>query len=235
MNNIKDIAILLPVLNEEENLNNFEKMFLKNDYYSKFEYLFVDDGSNDGSKNIILDLSKRYKNVNYLFRENDKDISRSIIEGSKLIRSNNILLMDADFQHDLSNINKIVSEFYKKEFDVIIGSRFMENADNYRNFYNFSRLCLSKIFIFLSKIAINHNLTDPLSGFGILKKSVINYDGLYANGWKILFDIILTNKNIKYKEIGIIINPRKSGKSKIRFKVVKNFISLIFFHRKNAK
>ena len=56
-------TIILPTLNEEKNINILIKKIRQILYYTKYEVIFVDDGSIDNTQKIIIKLSKKYKNV----------------------------------------------------------------------------------------------------------------------------------------------------------------------------
>ena len=144
--------------------------------------------------------------------------------------------MDSDLQHDISNLNEII-KYLNTEIDFVNGSRFLNNSFIFHNYlYNLFRINLSKAFIYLIKKILKVNLTDPLSGFFMVKRNiVIEYENkIYKNGWKIMLDIHLGTKNhIKFQEIPIKINKRLEGRSKINLKVVLNVIKLIKFHLKN--
>ena len=67
------ICVIIPTLNEEKNI---EKIFIKiKKTKIKLDILFIDDNSDDGSKKEILDLRKKDKKVNYIFRKNKIGIS----------------------------------------------------------------------------------------------------------------------------------------------------------------
>lgn len=230
------ITIILPTLNEEDNVNKIVFEIQDKFKFNDYSILFIDDGSTDNTRKKIIDLKKKYKNVDFIFRENDKDISRAYIEGLKKSESEYIILMDSDLQHDVSNLNEII-KYCDTDYDFVNGSRFLDKSLIFENyFYNFFRINLSKAFIYAIRRLLRVSLTDPLSGFFLVKRNVVmEYDKkLYKNGWKIMLDIHLaTKKYINFREIPIKINKRLEGKSKINLKVVFNVIKLVSFHFKN--
>lgn len=231
------ITIILPTLNEEKNVkkivSEIQDKFIFNDY----RILFVDDGSTDNTRNEIIILKEKFTYIDFLFRDNDKDISRAYIDGLKKAKSEYIILMDSDLQHDASNLNLII-KYLDTDIDFINGSRFLDKSQiSGSPLYNLGRINLSKIFIYLIRKVLKINLTDPLSGFFMVKKNLVifNEKRIYKNGWKIMLDIFLATKSsLNYKEIPIKINKRKSGQSKINIKVVINLIKLVKFHHKHV-
>ena len=230
------ITIILPTLNEEKNVEKIVTEINDKFLFNNYSILFVDDGSKDNTRNQIIRLKKKNNNVDYLFRDDDKDISRAYMAGLKKAQSEYIILMDSDLQHDASNLNKLV-KYLDTDLNFINGSRFLEESFIFNNrIYNLIRINMSRIFIYVIKKLFEINLSDPLSGFFMVKKRLVisNEKKIYQNGWKIMLDIYLGTKNfIKYEEIPIKINKRKEGKSKINLNVVINLIKLIMFHLKN--
>lgn len=230
------ITIILPTLNEEKNVEKIVTEINDKFLFNNYSILFVDDGSKDNTRNQIIKLKKKNNNVDYLFRDDDKDISRAYMAGLKKAQSEYIILMDSDLQHDASNLNKLV-KYLDTDLNFINGSRFLEESFIFNNrIYNLIRINMSRIFIYVIKKLFEINLSDPLSGFFMVKKRLVisNEKKIYQNGWKIMLDIYLGTKNfIKYEEIPIKINKRKEGKSKINLNVVINLIKLIMFHLKN--
>ena len=67
------ISIVIPILNEK-NLENLCNLIIKNLKFTKFEIIFIDDNSNDGSDEILKRLSKKNKKIKYIIRKSDKEI-----------------------------------------------------------------------------------------------------------------------------------------------------------------
>jgi len=231
-------SIILPTLNEEKNIIILLKKIRLILYYTKYEVIFVDDGSIDNTRKIIIKLSKKYKNVKYIFR-NIKNLSTAFLAGLKISKGKYIILMDSDLQHNPSNLKKILTEIIKSKQDIIIGSRFLKNSKNYeKEFKSKFRLILSKCFIIIFKLITKSRLTDPLSGFFAAKKSIlINKEKfLFKKGFKIVLDYyLLLRKSAKIKEIPISLNKRFKGKSKINIKILLLIILQILFHIKKIR
>ena len=66
------ISIVIPILNEKKNLDKLCSLIVKNLKFTKFEIIFIDDNSNDGSDKILKRLSKRNKKIKYIIRKSDK-------------------------------------------------------------------------------------------------------------------------------------------------------------------
>lgn len=226
------ISIIIPTLNEEKNILKLYEIIKKKFKCSSYEIIYVDDNSSDQTQSKILYLKNKRKNINYIFRK-EKNFFTAFLDGVKISKGKYIVLMDADLQHSPNNINKLFLEIKKDNLDFVIGSRFLKKSKNYsKSSKSIIRLMLSKFFIFFINKLFGLNVTDPLAGFFICKKkSLRNNKLLYKNGFKVLLDYLIVNKNkLKIKEIPIKFNKRLYGKSKLNIKVFLLFLKQCYFH-----
>jgi len=230
----KSVSIILPCLNEEKNIPIIYKNICNNLKQINYEIIFVDDNSVDQSRKEILKIHKKDKKVKYIFRNKKRDLSSSFIDGAKVSTLNYLILMDSDLQHDAVDLKRFYKEVQKLKLDMIIGSRFLKKStNNTSSYYYLIRLFMSKTLIKFINLVTNTKLSDPLSGFFLIKRSlVIKWNNkLFSSGFKIMLDLYLTLKDrIKVKEIAITLNERKNGNSKISLTILIKIIKLIFFH-----
>ena len=125
-------SVILPTLNEkghilkliEEISNIFE--INKIDY----EIIIVDDNSDDGTYEIVENFKKNNAYVKTILRKNKKkSLPSSLNEGISLSKYENLIWMDADFQHPPKYIKDFIEK--SKNFDAIIFSRFLKESDRY--------------------------------------------------------------------------------------------------------
>ena len=220
------ISIVIPSLNEEKNIEPLTKKIIKNLKNIKFEIIFVDDNSIDRSRSILLALSKKYKFFNPILRKKDRDLTQSCFDGIERSKYSNILIMDADLQHDPKYIPKMLKVFNNK--DVVIGARKLTSGRN-KGLTEFRRFA-SVILIFLFKI-FNIKTSDPMSGFFMFKKKLFrkNKKFYFGKGFKILADILINSREkLKTKDIYIDFNRRYESESKMSFKILLILIQFYF-------
>ena len=234
------ISIVIPILNEKKNLENLCSLIIKNLKFNKFEIIFVDDNSNDGSDEILKRLSKRNKKIKYIIRKSEKrDLSKSCIEGFKKSSYQNILVMDGDLQHDPKDIKKIAKTFFKKKADIAVGSRDLFNKKN--EGLDFLRLTTSKFLIIIVSLFLGKKTNDPMSGFFLFKKKIFtkSIKKMSKIGYKILLDLIYSvNYKIKVVDVVIDFKTRQLGKSKMNLKILIFLIYVItvkFFRKRVIK
>ena len=230
------LTILVPVFEEKNNITNFVNKIFNTLKDIKFYILFVDDNSQDGSVKELEDICSKYSNIDFISRKDKfRDLTESIKLGVLNVKSDLICVTDCDLQHDINKIPQMLDKILNEEFDLVIGSRFLNNNNNIG--LSFRRKISSKLGILLSKIVGINYLSDPLSGFFIIKtklikKAVKNID---SKGFKILLSILFLLKNkIKIFEIETDFFFREKGKSKLNIKIKILFIKQliqIFFKR----
>ena len=111
----RKLSIVIPILNEEKNISNLIKKIKKYLKLYDFEIIFVDDNSNDKSKEILKKLKKKYLFFNPILRSNEPDLSKSCFDGIKKSKFENILIMDGDLQHD----PKYIPNMYNKYINIV--------------------------------------------------------------------------------------------------------------------
>ena len=213
------ISIVIPALNEEKNIKPLTKRIIKNLRNIKFEIIFVDDNSIDQSKTVLLALSKKYKFFNPLLRKKDRDLTQSCFDGIEKSKYPNILIMDADLQHNPKYI-PLMLKVFNNDNDVVVGARKLTSGKN-KGLSEFRRFA-SVILIFFFKI-FNIKTTDPMSGFFIFKKQLYKKNKKYyfGRGFKILADILINSKDkLKTKDVYIDFNRRYENESKMSFKIL---------------
>ena len=135
--------------------------------------------------------------------------------------------MDADLSYDFNALPKMI-ELIKKGNDIVLGSRYLEGTNT--SGFSLHRKIISKGAAFLASINLEKNLTDPTTGFAMLKREVYfnNKHNMKLIGFKFIYEILVLSKNSKIKEVGTYFNDRVFGKSKFNCGEIVNYLRLIF-------
>ena len=207
------LSIISPTYNEAKNIKPFIlalKTSLKD--FKDYEIIFVDDNSSDKTYKIVKDFSKIYRNVRCIRRIGRRGLSSAVIEGALSSSADLLLIMDADLQHDEKKIPIMLRLLKAQDLDMVIGSRFLDN--DYSIGLSRKRNFISKLANFLATKISGVELTDPMSGFFLVKRKILDEQAskLTGLGFKILLDILSSKKyQIKYKEVGFNFRRRKFG------------------------
>ena len=227
------ITIIVPTLNEVDNIEKFINRIQEILKGINFQILFVDDNSTDGTINIINEFKKRYDNIDIIVRVGRRGLSGACIEGIQNTKSTYFALIDCDLQHDERLLLKMLKVFNENDsLDLVIGSRHVDNGDADKGL-SFVRNLGSRYAIKLTQRLLKIEINDPMSGFFMAKKSSILslLDKLQPNGFKILADILATSKgSLLVRELGYEFKKRNAGHSKMNFSVMLELLGLILSH-----
>ena len=137
-------------------------------------------------------------------------------------------MIDGDGQHDPKNLELFVEAFENNEVDIVIGSRFLNKSETHG--LSTARNTLSNIGIKITNFFLSKKVTDPLSGFFMITNQKFGdlQEKLYKDGFKILFDLLMLNKQLRVKEVGIDFRSRIAGQSKLNISTVFNLVGQIF-------
>ena len=214
-----DSLVIIPTYNEKENIERIiRKVF---SFEKAFDILIVDDGSPDGTAQIVKSLQNEFKGLHIEERTGKLGLGTAYIHGFKWALKKNfdfIFEMDADFSHDPNDLLRLYDACKEKNNDLAIGSRYT-NGVNIVN-WPMSRLLMSFFASKYVKFVTGLPVNDSTAGFICYKRSVletINLDKIQFVGyafqiemkfktWKSGFDII---------EVPVVFTDRKEGYSKM--------------------
>ena len=227
---MESLSIVIPTYNEKKNLIKLSQSIKKYLKLKKYEVIFVDDNSNDGSLEILKEIKKNNKKFKYILRKQPiKDLSKSCFMGFKKSSYKNILVMDGDLQHDPKDINKLIKAYQRNKADIVVGSRNLFNNKN--KGLGFVRLNTSKLLILVVSLMLGKKTNDPMSGFFLFNRNLIKKtkNNLSKIGYKILLDLIYSsNKDIRIVDVDINFKTRNRGYSKMNLKILFILLYVIF-------
>jgi glycosyltransferase involved in cell wall biosynthesis len=206
-----EVAVLLPVHNE---VNTIEKVILEfhNIVGSEIplEIVLSEDGSTDGTKEVIKRISKQVP-LKALLSPMRKGYARGIIDGLKYVTSNYVLITDSDGQHDPKDFWKLWE--LRREYDIVSGWR-VKRADSLQ------RKIMSKTFQFMAKKLFGlPNFKDITAPFKLMrteiaKKIAKEYKYMKESFWT-EFTIRAYKKGFKIGEVPVVHRPRLDGSTRV--------------------
>ena len=223
-------SIIIPTFNEKNNISLLVSKIRSSLKKYKYEIIIVDDSSTDGSENILLKLNKKNKNVKIIFRKNKtRDLSKSCRDGFEISRFVNLIVMDGDLQHNPKYIPKMIKAYEKYNCDFVVGAR--DLIKNRVKSLSIFRQSASFIIIKFFELFFGKKTIDPMSGFFLFKKKIYkkNKRKLFLKGFKILADLIYSEKNLFIKDVIIKFDYRKKGKSKLNLNILLILLQFILF------
>jgi dolichol-phosphate mannosyltransferase len=223
-----DLCIVIPTLNERENIGLLLEKLRTTLHDIRYEVIVVDDDSPDGTAALVKGLSRTLDNVHVLHRIGRRGLSSACIEGMLATSAPYIAVMDADLQHDETVLPEMVRKISSEDLDLVVGSRNI-GGGSMGDFSNW-RIKLSRLGRRLSGVERHAHLTDPMSGYFIVRRSFFERVAhrLTAIGFKILLDIVLsTDGQVRVGEVPYHFRLRQHGQSKLDLIVGLEYLELI--------
>ena len=223
----KDLSIIVPVYNEQDSLNQLYAEIKDNvqDKYS-WELIFINDGSSDKSKEIILDLVNSDSNVKLIDFLINKGKSEALNTGFKKCTGNIVLTLDADLQDDPNEIGAFVSKV--KETNGLVSGWKKNRLDS------LSKRIQSKIFNFVLRFLTKIKLHDFNCGFKAYPLDAVKMINIYG-GLHRFIPVLVKNNGFAISELVVNHRKRKHGYSKYtKSRIFHGFfdlITLMFFKR----
>jgi len=202
--------IIIPAYNEAENIERVIYNIKEN--FSQYDYVIINDCSKDNTENIC-----KKNNFNFISLPVNLGIGGAVQCGYQyaLEKGYDIAVqIDGDGQHDPAFIEKIIQPIERKEADMVIGSRFIENKGFQSSLLRRFGIWIIKIFI---KICCGAKVTDTTSGFRAANKDLIKLFAIeYAHDYPEPEAIVCAVLNgYIVKEAPVIMNERAGGISSI--------------------
>ena len=125
----KQVSIVIPCFNEEENVINLVQEIDKYINSYEFEIIVINDASNDNTKKKINILMKKYSNLRLLSNSHNMGQSFSIIRGIKNSKYMNIITLDGDGQNHPKDIPMMINNYFTGNYDLVSGIRKKEKIN----------------------------------------------------------------------------------------------------------
>lgn len=213
--------VIIPTYNEKENiLEMVEAVFA---LPTAFDLLVVDDGSPDGTANIVKELQKTWnERLHLMEREGKQGLGTAYIEGFKygIEKGYEFMFeMDCDFSHNPKDLEKLLKACEKDGIDVAIGSRYVGGLVNVVN-WPIGRVAMSILASLYVRFITGIPVSDTTAGFKCYRRHVLEtipFDKIKFVGYAFQIEMKFTawKYGFKIKEIPIIFTDRSRGESKM--------------------
>ena len=213
-----DLSVVIPTFNESYGISKILRSLHSSltELQIKFEIILVDDDSPDNTWEIAAELLEEIPELTVIRRVGAKGLATAVICGWQHSNGRLLGVMDGDGQHPVGVVKDLFTVFSDKNNEVAIASRYLPHGGIKK--WSLSRRLLSRGAQTLGQLLLPGaigTINDPMSGFFIVKRSIIAKTELDPVGYKILLEILARSQANKIQEVPYVFLERSSGKSKV--------------------
>ena len=211
-----ELTVVIPTLNEAGNVQPLLEKLGVALAGIEWEAIFVDDGSTDGTPDLLTSIAQNDRRVRMVRRIGRRGLSSAVVEGALASTTPIIAVIDADLQHDERILPDLYKAIAKDGNELAIGTRYAGNGSTGE--WDDKRLKISRFATALASPIMKTRLSDPMSGFFAVRRDVLleAAPGLSNVGYKILLDLVASSpRTLKLAEVGYTFGTRQSGESKL--------------------
>jgi len=204
------LSVIIPVYNEVNNINEIIKRVQATKLAT--EIIVVDDGSKDGTQEILEKLDGK-KKVRVILHEKNQGKGAAVVTGIKAAKGEILLIQDADLEYDPRDYPELLKPIQEGLADVVYGSRFLGGTHRVTMFWH---QVANKLLTFMTNILYDSILTDMETGYKVFRQEVVQ--GMTIKAKRFNFEPEFTAKILKRKyrifEVSITFNPRDYSEGK---------------------
>jgi len=222
----KTISLIIPTYNERDNIVPLTQRLGQALSRHSYEIVFIDDNSTDGTAELAASLKDKYP-IKVIVRKNKRGLASAVVDGISHTSGQIIAVMDADLQHPPELVPDLLKEI-EAGADVAVASRYIKGGGCQG--WSLTRRLISKGAIFIAHLLLpaTRKVSDPMSGFFMLKRGVVNDARLNPSGFKILLEILMVGKHRSVTEVPFIFTTRERGASKLNARQQIDYLKHIY-------
>lgn len=224
------LAVVIPTFNERDNVAILLARLAKSLVGIRWELIFVDDHSPDGTADVARAAALSDSRIRVIQRIGRRGLSSACIEGMCATPAPIVAVMDGDLQHDDALLPLMFAALDQDQhLDLVVGSRFIEGGGT--GDWSDDRVAKSAFASKLSRLVVRSELTDPMSGFFMIRTGVARsiIPDLSAVGFKILLDLVVASRGrLAILELPYVFKSRIRGDSKLDYVVAIEFLIALY-------
>jgi dolichol-phosphate mannosyltransferase len=210
------VSIIVPTFNERDNVVELTRRIGASLSDVAWEIIYVDDDSPDGTAELVRHLSNGDFRIRCIQRMGRRGLSSACVEGMLASSAPYLAVIDGDLQHDERLLAPMLAELKQGDIDMVVGSRYAPGGGT--GDWGAGRVKLSRFGMRLSRMLVPDTLTDPMSGFFMLRRPAFEaaVRKLSTIGTKILMDLFASSPQpLRFKELPYSFRLRLAGDSKL--------------------
>lgn len=233
--NVENLAlsVIVPTRNEADNVDMLLKSIQESLLETRTEVIFVDD-STDNTPAVVEAATKKYPDLHVrLFHripsERTGGLGGAVVVGLQAAQAEFACVMDGDLQHPPSLLPVLLKTARDEKADIVVATRRSQESEV--TGLNTARNLISKGLDLIARVFFPRQLkgvSDPLTGFFLVRVDSIDINALRPKGFKILLEILVRNPGLKKGEVPFHFGERFAGQSKASAKEAFKYLSLLW-------
>jgi dolichol-phosphate mannosyltransferase len=228
---VQHVLVIVPTFNERDNVTRIVPLILDQD--PRIDVLVVDDGSPDGTGQVVSEMSAVNPRVHLVERESKMGLGTAYLAGFRwaIDRHYDVAFeMDADFSHDPRHIPQFLHAI--ADADIVLGSRYQDGRVTVVN-WPIGRLVMSYMANIYARAVTRLPVFDATGGFKAFRRKVletIDLNAVHSNGYAFQIEMSYRawKRGFKITEIPIVFHDRTLGESKMSKQIVREAIWMVW-------
>ena len=218
------LSVVIPTYNERDNIRELVERISSSLVGFEYEIVIVDDNSPDGTAMETRRLAREHP-IKLVVRDRRMGLASAVAEGVKIADGDVIAVMDADLQHPPELLPRLYEMVVDEGCDIAVASRRTKGASmvgwsSWRRIISSSATLAARAL--LPEV---RGIRDPLSGYFAYREDRVRMDSMGHGGFKVLLDLLVSNRGARICEVPYSFGARGRGKSKLSIKVAMDYLA----------